>query len=105
DWFPARNQLARILEGAKMMADGRKKFAVLVCSEALRPDLEDEVWTSSLPHLCDIEIDNLKSHYLGWCSWSSIAQQLCSGLSLPANIDEAIATCLAVRQGPVAKRA
>jgi hypothetical protein len=100
DWFSARNQVARILEGAKVMADGRRKnFAVLVCAESLMADLEDQVWASSLPHLSDIEIEKLKSHYLGWCSWSSITQQLCTGLTLPENIDEAIAICLQLRQG------
>jgi hypothetical protein len=59
-WFPARNQVARILEGAKIMAAARRKnFAVLVCAEALIADLEDEVWASSLPHLSDIKIGNL----------------------------------------------
>jgi hypothetical protein len=95
-WFPTRNQIVRILEGAQMRSNGRKNFAVLVCAESLI-ELPGEAWVGSLPHLSSTEIDKLKSHYLGSCTWSDIAQQLCSDLKLPEHIDEAIATCLAFR--------
>jgi hypothetical protein len=96
DWFPGRNQVIRNLEVAQALA-GRKNFAVLVCAEA-PIELAEEAWTNSLPHLSFSEIENLKSHYLGCSTWSAIAQQLCSGLKLPENIDEAIEICLGVRK-------
>jgi hypothetical protein len=96
DWFP-RNQVIRNLEVAQAPVSGRKNFAVLVCTETPIEELVDEAWTKSLPHLSPAEIEQLKLHYLGYCTWSAIVQQLCPALKLPENIDEAIETCLRFR--------
>jgi hypothetical protein len=95
-WFPGRNQVIRNLEVARALAARRKNYAVLVCAETVS-ELPEEAWTNSLPHLMPSEIENLKSHYLGCATWSVIAQQICPGLELPENVDEAITTCLSFR--------
>lgn len=82
---------------AQARAAGRN-FAVLLCAETeTQIDLPEEAWTKSLPHLSPAEIDELKLHYLGYATWATIAQELCAGLELPDNLDDAIAFCLGLR--------
>jgi hypothetical protein len=95
-WYPNRNQVIRNLEVTQALAAGQKSFAVLLCAEE-KTELPDEVWKKSLPHLLPSEIKNLKSHYLGWTEWSKITKILCPGLSLPEDVDAAIATLLRFR--------
>ena len=96
-WFPGRNQVIRNLEVGQAIAAGRKNFAVLVIAEKTI-ELPEDAWASSLPHLSPSEIEILKAHYLGCATWSTIAQELCPGLKLPKNVDEAITACLGFRR-------
>jgi hypothetical protein len=94
-WFPGRNQVIRNLEVARALAAGRD-FAVLLCAET-PIELPEKAWARSLPHLSAGEIDDLKSHYLGCASWSTIVRRLCPGLQLPQQLDDAIALCMGFR--------
>lgn len=88
-WFPGRNQLVRNVEAASAHAAGKKEFAVLLCTEE-PVALHEAVWTESLPHLSKHEIIQLKRHYLGCVTWSSIAKEICGGLTLPHTIEDAL---------------
>lgn len=96
NWFPGRNQVIRNLEVAQALAGDQKNFAVLLCAET-PVELPDDAWRRSLPHFSPIEIQDLKSHYLGCTTWSTIIERLCNGLELPKTVDEAIALCLRLR--------
>jgi hypothetical protein len=96
DWFPGRNQVIRNLEVARAQSAGRKNFAVLVCAET-PIELPEGAWTDSLPHLTPTDIEDLKRHYLGCATWPAIAKELCPGLRLPNNLDDAIELCLTFR--------
>lgn len=97
DWFPLRNQVIRNVEVAQAVgAEKSKNFAVLVCAEE-SPKLIESAWANSLPHFSAEQTIELKSHYLGWIDWATIVRELCPGLRLPANIDEAIALSHSLR--------
>lgn len=95
EWFPKRNQVVRNLEVAKERAAGREYY-VLVCSES-PPDVKDSDFTDGLPHFSDAEIAELKRHYLGHVLWGRIVSDLCPGLVLPENVEEALAGFRPVR--------
>jgi hypothetical protein len=89
-WYPSRNQLVRNLE-ATCQAAGGKEFALLAIGEGAIEDLDQDAFTTSLPHLTTGQRDDLRSHYLGYTTWATVCEATGIDYSqLPKTVDDAM---------------
>jgi hypothetical protein len=77
DWYPQRNQLVRNLEVVGEIAAGRAAGVLLVTQEPC-PELSENDYERSLPHLNERERHQVRERYLGQTTW----QLLCKALGV-----------------------
>src|SRR5208337_3514518 len=83
DWCSVRHQIARNLEAAQSLANG-KRYGVIVAAEK-HIDVSSEEIKRGLPHMNQSERAFLAGHYLGCITWKQICQE--GGLSLDPERD------------------
>jgi hypothetical protein len=85
DWYPRRSQLARNLEAAAAVADGRIGV-VMLALEHLIPDLDVDSHRDGLRHLDADDQDRMLSGFVGQASWKQICDA--TGVDYAALPDE-----------------
>jgi len=72
EWFSSRNQIARNLEAAQSVANGRNYGVLLIAEEQTHVRVSQI--SAALPHMSESELSFLAEHYLGCITWRQVCE-------------------------------